>query len=180
MLEIPGKMQVTLVAFYGEKPKELLHLIQYLQNLLAERLLSAFHPYQLEQVHGTIIGLEGHRGDTSIHNLNSDAAVAPSLLLSFLRSPDFRPTTVRIGGYRHYHEYPFQSRGMHPYLRSFSIQGAIAVAMGWPASESQFPTSLDELRRQFESRLAVRHKWHRKPGDVDNCVFRSKLTSRFG
>jgi hypothetical protein len=176
MLELPGKMQATLVSHYGEKSSELLHLIRESQHILVRCLGSSFRPYQRQQVHGTIIGLEGHRTKTKIRNLNSAEAgivseVEPSALLSFLRGSEFPSIRVRIGGYRSHEHYPFKSRGIHPYLRSFSIQGEIAVAMGWPVAESNFPNSLDGLRWQFDSRLGVRHKWYRKPDDKDNDFF---------
>jgi hypothetical protein len=176
MLELPGKMQATLVSHYGEKSSELSDLIRESQDILARCLGSSFYPYQLHQVHGTVIGLEGHRTETKIRNLNSAEAgvgseVDPSALLSFLRGPEFPSIRVRIGGYRYHQHYPFTSREMHPYLRSFSIRGDIAVAMGWPVGGSNFPNSLDGLRWQFDSRLGVRHKWHRKPDDTDNDFF---------
>ena len=176
MLEIPGRMAVTLVCYYGEKFPELIDLVRELQDILAKYLRSSFRSYQLEQVHGTIVGLEGRRVGVKIRNLNSaeigtTSEMDPLALLSFLRSPEFPSIQVRIGGYRHHQDYPFESRGMHPYLRSFSIQGEIAVAMGWPVLKSHFPNSLDELRWQFDSRLGIRHKWHKKPGDKDNDFF---------
>jgi hypothetical protein len=169
MLELPGQMQVTLVAFYGEKPAELTQLIISLQNMLASALRSAFRPYQLEQVHETPVGLEGHRVDTTIQNLNSGLRVDPSGLLSFVRSD--HSIRVRVGGYQHHKEYPFKSRGMHPYVRSFSVQRDIAVAMGWPVDDSGFPNSIDHLRWRFNSQLNVRHKWHKQAGDCDNDFF---------
>jgi hypothetical protein len=176
MLELPGKMQATLVSHYGEKSSELSDLLRESQHILVRCLGSSFRPHQLQQVHGTIIGLEGHRSETKIRNQNSAEAgivseVEPSALLRFLRGPEFPSIRVRIGGYRYDQHYPFTSRGMHPYLRSFSIQGEIAVAMGWPVVGSDFPTSLDGLRWQFDSSLGVRHKWHRKRDDTDNDFF---------
>ena len=40
--------------------------------------------------------------------------------------------------------------------------------MGWPVSGSEFPSSIDQLRWRFASEVGVRHKWHKKAGDIDN------------
>ena len=172
MLELPGQMQVTLVGFYGEdKPAELAQLIIYLQDMLVSALGSGFRSYELRQVHGTLVGLEGYRVGTAIQNLNSGLQVDARSLLSFIRSEDFPSIQVRVGGYQHHKEFPFKSRGMHPYLRSFSVQGDIAVAMGWPVINSGFPNSIDDLRRLFDSEVNVRHKYHKQQNDCDNDFF---------
>jgi hypothetical protein len=171
MRELPGQMQVTLVCFYGpEKPAELAQLITALQDNLASALGSGFRSYQLEQVHGTLVGLEGRRVGAAIQNQGSGLLVDPARLLSFIRSDDFPKIQVRVGGYRHNEEFPFKSRGMHPYLRSFSVQGDIAVAMGWPVNPG-FPNCLDDLRWRFSSALNVRHKYHKQEDDCDNDFF---------
>ncbi len=175
-MEIPGKMQVTLVTHYGEKAGNLLELIRLCQDKLSELLLSAFRPYELEQAHGTIIGLEGCRVENQIKNGNflnhggQTRFMAPEELLAFLRSSEIPLLNVRIGGYRHDKEWGFLSRNKHPYLRSFSIQGPIAVAMGWPVNGETFPNTLDKLRRRFNE-VNVLHSWHRKETDIDNDFF---------
>lgn len=181
MLEIPGRMQVTLVSFYGEKSGKVMELIRFCQDKLSELLLSAFRPYELEQVHATIIGLEGCRLGDKIKNENfqsfgkAERLMSTVELLEFLRSDDFPAFDIRIGSYRHHEDYGFLSQGKHPYLRSFSIQssiaqGSIAVAMGWPCDNDKFPDTLESLRRHFNE-LNVLHRWHRKPGEKDNDFY---------
>jgi hypothetical protein len=165
-----GKMQVTLVSHYGEKPDELEGLIRSCQELLSFGLAARFRPYPVEQVHGTIIGLEGHRKSGRLLNRNSGKQVHPKALLRFLRE-QFPVIEIRIGGYRHRASYGFQSRGTHPYFRSFSIQGKIAVAMGWPVQGDTFPNSIDDLRWRFSRDFGVRHKWHKTKDAVDNDFF---------
>ena len=167
MLELPGQMQVTLVAHYGHKPAELAQLIADLQDMLASPLRSAFQPYQVGQVHGTLIGLEGYRVGGKVRNDESQLLVDLEKLLSFVRS-EIPSIKVRVGGYRHNQEFPFSSRGMHPYIRSFSVQQEIAVAIGWPVDYSN---SIDDLRWRFAEVLNVRHKWHKQVGDCDNDFF---------
>jgi len=163
-------MQVTLVTHYGEKPDDLAALILNCQELLSLRLASSFRPYQLEQVHGTIIGLEGHQQSGRLLNRNSGEQVDPKALLRFLRK-QFPSIDIRIGGFNDWANYAFQSRGTHPYLRSFSIQGKIAVAMGWPVQGDAFPNSMDDLRWKFCRDLGLRHKWHNTEDAVDNDLF---------
>jgi hypothetical protein len=53
-------MQATLVAYYGKKPAELSTLIREVQGKVIDVLSDAyFYRYDIEQVHSTIIGLEG-------------------------------------------------------------------------------------------------------------------------
>ena len=64
------RMQLTFVSHYGLKPAPFVERICPLQSVIAEQLGSRFKPYNVEQVHGTIIGLEGARFGTRIRNDN--------------------------------------------------------------------------------------------------------------
>ncbi len=163
-------MQVTLVAHYGDKPAALSALVGHLQGKLHTLLGPAFRAYELEQVHGTVIGLEGCRLGSRVMNQHSGSPMNLRGALDFVRSPRFRPISVQIGGYHASGAYPFQSRNAHPYLRSFSAQGDIAVAMGWPNEDGSYPSSLDLLRRAFQE-YGISHKWHRTGDEVDNDFF---------
>jgi hypothetical protein len=88
---------------------------------------------------------------------------------------------LQIGGFRHYKDYGFESQGRHPYLRSFSIQKHIAVAMGWPIasikpgqidSHHRGPVRypLEDLRRSFQE-SNVLHLYHKVDHDKDNDFF---------
>jgi hypothetical protein len=163
-------MQVTLVAHYGQKPTGLAMLLQRLQERLGDALGGAFLPYDIEQVHATIVGLEGCRADGAIRGKRSGRVINLSGIVEFLRGDAFAPIQVRVGGYRASDRHSLRSRGEHPYLRSFSIQGSTAVAIGWPVEGAHSPDSLDRLRRSLE-RFGARHKWHTTPEDVDNDCF---------
>lgn len=169
-------MQVTLVAHYGTKPIELSDFIRACQDEIAGLLLSTFHPYDIEQAHGTIIGLEGNCTGEEILNKNFEDLRGEKKpmnfdqILDFLRSTDALPIQIQIGGFRPYDNYPFTSRGQHPYFRSFSVRGQIAVAMGWPASAEQYPNSLHKLRRELQ-KANVLHKYHKSLDDIDNDFF---------
>src|SRR6266850_8186281 len=115
-MELPGRMQTTLVGYYGDKTGNVLELIRSCQDRLSELLLSSFRPYELEQVHGTIIGLEGCRVGDSIKNenfknfRNEERLMSPKHLLEFLRSDTFPSVSIRVGDYRHHLDYGFQSQ----------------------------------------------------------------------
>lgn len=166
-------MQATLVSHYGHKSGKLAWLLKCIQAELLSLLSTAFTPYSLEQIHATIIGLEGWRTNGKIENLNYrnsgqlNRFVDPCELLNFLRSPGIPSFDVQIGGYNESINYQFLSQGIHPYFRTFSIQGSIAVAMGWPYDRSGI---LDYIRRSF-NQVHVLHKWHTADSDVDNDFF---------
>ncbi|MGR9087195.1 MAG: hypothetical protein ACU841_08985 [Gammaproteobacteria bacterium] len=176
MLEIPGTMQAALVSHYGGKTGILRDLIRSCQDKLSELLLSSFHPYELEQVHGTVIGLEGWRVDDQIMNQsyqryrNEKRFMSPQRLLELLRSGELPSFDIRVGGYRPHQDYGFLSQNKHPFLRSFSIQNQIAVAMGWPCNGNRCSEALNELRYRFNE-LNVLHRWHRSPGAIDNDFY---------
>jgi hypothetical protein len=169
-------MQLTLVSHYGPKPPEFARLITDLQDLLSRQLGRVFRPYAREQVHATLIGLEGHRVGNNVRGENfwrlrgEERWIDFESLLAFLRSASFPAFTVQVGGFRAGLDYRFTSQGKHPQARSFSLQKNVAVAMGWPKSGDTFPTALDLLRRRFQS-FGVLHKWHDHPDAADNDWF---------
>jgi hypothetical protein len=168
-------MQVTLASHYGPKPAGLAALIRACQDQLHQALGDSFRPYRLEQVHATIVGLEGCRMGEKILNRNSQALGAPACmnldgLLTYLRSNGAR-FDIRIGGFGSSTNYSFESRGEHPHLRSFSIQGAAAVAMGWPIADSGLPNVLDDFRWHVWREFGVRHKWHPHDESHDNDFY---------
>ena len=171
-----GKSNLSLVAYYGEKPPEIEILIREAQAILQDELGPMFSKYAIGQVHATLISLEGHRTGNAIVNTNYDRFCQKRRIIDFtkafrlLENTDILPFTVRIGGYRERDAYPFTSRGAHPYQRSFSIQGDIAVAMGWPWDGSDYSPALDRLRRAFNA-ANILHKYHRTPDDIDNDFY---------
>jgi hypothetical protein len=161
------------VSHYGDKPKNFVELLKSIHDELINSLSDAFEPYSLEQVHSTIIGLEGYCHEGKIINYNylklrkETRYLNPIQLLKFLRSPNIPSIEIEIGGYLDSKDYKFLSQSLHPHYRSFSIQGNIAVAMGWPRTRTNI---LDDFRHSF-NRINVLHKWHKKPSDVDNDFF---------
>jgi hypothetical protein len=110
-------------------------------------------------------------------------------LFDFLRTCDYFPFHAQFGGFDH-RDYPFQSRGARPYERSFSLEGRIAVMIGWPVRDAgctgdhvslgaaagsspgarAYPTVLEDLRKGART-FGVLHRWHQKPQDVDNDLY---------
>lgn len=171
-----GEMDLTLVAFYGSKTDSVAQLVETLQTELRSHLGAAFSAYELEQVHGTIVGLEGRRAGTAILNTNlshktgEPRAVNLGGLLRFLIDTPHLPLRIRIGGFDHSRAYPFDSRGFHPYFRSFALRGPVAVAIGWPVEGDTYPMALDALRRQCTD-YNVLCNYHKEAGDIDNDFF---------
>ena len=183
--------QVTLISLYGEKPLELVNLITHCQEMIAEIPGIEFTPYNLQQIHATILGLEQVAG-TQMHNLNlakyrnQSQKMDVYRFLDCLRTSDKIPFQIQIGGFKHC-DYPFTSRGQRPYQRSFSVQGDKAVLMGWPVCNHTldvsnttyldlpretylYPSTLDQLRKAAQA-FNILHAYHRTPTDVDNDFY---------
>jgi hypothetical protein len=170
---------VTVVSLYGQKQGALRRLLESVQSALASRLGTAFRPYPLEQVHGTLVIVSGLR----------DAAAPGAVLNQYFlehrgvrRAMDFdrvqqllcshlaRPLTIRIGGFGPQDPTPFTSRGQHLHERSFSASGGALVLMGWPAASLRSAGTrrpLDDLRRAM-TEAGVLHRYHVAPTDVDD------------
>ena len=167
----------TLVAFYGEKPEPLVASIDAVQSQARRLLGNDFSPYAMEQVHATIVGLEGAGSATGeLVNANylslrgEEHAMNLSRCFEHLLRTPLLPFTVRFGGFEKDGAYPFTSRGEHPFARSFTTQGARAVLMGWPVSAQSYPPALARLRRELEA-FGVLHKYHAAADALDNDAF---------
>jgi hypothetical protein len=175
-LAVCGEMNLTLAAHYGVKPRQFANFIRWCQASVATLIPRAFRPYEVGQVHATIVGLEAHRKNGELlsdnyRKLGESRRVNLADLLELLSRTRRLPFRVRIGGFRLGDTYSFTSFGRHPYLRSFSIQPSnIVVAMGWPEARGQFPETLDGLRREF-NRCNIVHKYHKTEQDIDNDFF---------
>jgi hypothetical protein len=167
---------VSAVAFYGPKAGPLRELLAGVQAMIAEHVADRFLPYTLDQVHATLISLEGVRDPDTQAVVNDyylkyagsrrqmDLRQVTDILTRRFRDP----LRVRIGGFRPQQEVPFTSRDQHPFERTFSVQGNAFVLMGWPVVSVGGPARpLDELRRDMND-ANVRHKYHPGDADVDN------------
>ena len=169
-----GSRFISAVAFYGPKTGRLRELLTGVQALIAEHVGAGFRPYTLEQVHATLIALNGVREAGTIVNeyLLEYAGVRREMdlprVMDILTRRFAAPLRVRIGGFRPEAAVPFTSRGQHLAERTFSVQGEAFVLVGWPTdSLAGAGMALDELRREMNAAGAL-HRYHAGPGDVDN------------
>lgn len=172
---------VTLVAAYGNrkpKPFEML-LAELKKRCNATTIYSQWiRLYNDEQVHATIVGLEGDRcGDRVVQKNMQDRLGgiehAPPMrlegLVGFLRSP-ICGFDLAIGGFQKGDVNPFDPE-RKPYDRSFDIRSdGLIVAMGWPLTGALFMPHLINLRKNLE-KFNVVHKYHIRTQDLDNDLF---------
>jgi hypothetical protein len=174
---MPARL-ITAVALYGTKTGQLKDLLETVQALLSESLHEGFCPRALDQIHGTVIRLDGVADARTglIVNLRylevtgipraMDHARALEILAAHLTPP----LSIRIGGFGPGTPAAFSSRGQHPHERMFSVQGNAFVLVGWPLStvtDGTSPGPLDELRRAMNE-ANVLHWYHQSAADVDN------------
>jgi hypothetical protein len=181
--------QVTLISLYGEKSKDFEAVITQCQQLVAQAV-DSFTPYEIRQIHATVIGLERQRAPAYNANFlkyrGRDVAMDFDGFFAYLRGFGDIPIEVQLGGFTD-REYPFSSRETRPYERSFSVQGDKVVVMGWPvrgaallappATDTDalqearlYPPTLDLIRRAAQD-YGILHGYHRAATDVDNDLF---------
>ena len=188
---------ITAVALYGTKTGEFRELLETVQAMLGERLRASFRPYSLDQIHGTVIRLDGvaDPGTGRIANQRYlDATGVPRAMdharaMEILTAHLTPPLNIRIGGYRPDTPAAFASRGQHPHERMFSVQGNAFVLVGWPEStvresvpestvpDDAAPRPLDELRRAM-SEANILHWYHasRNPMSTTTSTWSSATT----
>jgi len=169
-----GNRFISAVAFYGPKTGRLRELLAGVQALIEEHVGADFRPYSLEQVHATLIALNGVRAGGTVVNeyLLAQEGVAREMdlprVMDILARRFATPLRIRIGGFRPHQAIPFTRRGQHLAQRTFSVQDRAFVLVGWPAdSLTGARQPLEELRREMNA-ANVRHRYHAGPGDVDN------------
>jgi hypothetical protein len=169
---------ISALAWYGPKKGALRDLLVRVQDLVAGQVGAAFRPYTLEQVHATLIALDGVIDPESgavvneAFGLNLGVRAEMDLpgVMSVLEQRFEVPLAVRFGGFGGGAPVPFLSRGQHLSERSFSVQGQAFVLMGWPVVSLRDATAgrpLDELRRAANA-AGVLHRYHVGYDDVDN------------
>lgn len=171
----------TAVALFGAKEGPLEGLLRAAQRIVSDELGDKFHPYILEQIHGTLIGLDfvmdkdsGLPFQVHYSEVTGNATpIVPEEALAILRNALEPSLRVRIGGYGPGSASTFASRGEHPYHRMFSVQGDAFVLMGWPLvtierGSSEMP--LNDLRRSMNM-AGIMHHYHRSMTDNDNDLY---------
>jgi hypothetical protein len=172
---------VSAVALYGPKTGEVRDLLESVQATLARQLGAAFLPYALEQIHGTLIGLNAVREPATgallsqyyLEHRGARCVMDFERVLKILEERFSRPLTIRIGGIGPEDDTGFTSQGMHPHKRTFSARNGALVLMGWPVATltsggAQRP--LDDLRRDMND-ANVLHRYHAAATNVDNDFY---------
>jgi len=169
-----GTRFVSAVAFYGPKTGRLREVLAGIQALIAGHVGGDFRPYSLDQVHATLIALNGvpEHGTVVNEYFLAQAGVRREMdlprVMDILARRFATPLRVRVGGLRPDQATPFTSRGQHLAERTFSVQGDAFVLVGWPAeSLAGAGRPLDDLRREMNA-AGVLHRYHARAGDVDN------------
>ena len=181
MTKVDTAPNVSLVAFYGDKPIQLINLIDKLQKKLGkyELLKDKFIPYQMEQVHATILGCEGLRNSQGIisqwlfERRGQEKYINFADLSNYLQQLDLS-LTICFGGYDRDRDYNFLSRDLFLYERSFQLLPAgdltIPVLIGWSWQNNSVTLAIDKLRRSFQQ-FNLLHKYHATTEAIDNDFY---------
>ena len=158
--------QVSLVSMYGSKPLLMENLIKLLwERIKSSSLKKIFKPYQIYQIHGTIIGMEKLLGINNYYNINKWNDLRIKVEMDFNKLSNVisahLPISIRFGGFdKSYID--FMSFGKKPYERSFQIQlskGKVII-IGWPHEIGDFSNKrLWNLRKDLEVNCNIRHKY---------------------
>jgi hypothetical protein len=179
---LPAELQHTLVAFIDAKPAALVELLCACQQELSKRLSHKFHPYELQQMHATLVGLEHEPGSPGINRnfLLARGERRQMDILGYAQAilewPSW-PLAIRFAGFAPHH-LPFYDNSRSPFIASFGIYGNLPVIAGWPirlqtgsqAHNSGYTQDLDNLRRLAQS-YNILHKYHVHPGIQDNSLY---------
>jgi hypothetical protein len=168
----------SAVAFYGAKTGPFKDLLVAVRDILHRTIGKEFIPYTLEQIHGTLIRLDGvpEEHDKAFVNdryyeiTGFAHPMNPDLALAILQDSLTPPCPIRFGGYRPGSPAKFSSRSQHPHDRMFSVQGRAFVLMGWPAAtvaNGLAAKPLDDLRRSMNA-ANIFHWYHQSRTDIDN------------
>ena len=166
--------QVTCVGFYGhQKPKKFQKYLKNLQTEVYSLLRSDFKPYDIRQIHGTIIGMEKLIGYREYANFNRWDVEEKIELMKFdefikvLQYWDY-PIKIRFGGFKKgYKEFLSCPKSgfkqLEPYYRSFSVNVDMekVVLIGWPHKNGDFKNNQEllKLRNEIKTKANITHKY---------------------
>ena len=167
--------QVTLVAGYGTKCRGFAGLLERCcAKVGGSSLHACFRPYDLEQIHGTLVGMERAPDDRELINANLLTRTGRRVPMDFSRLMEVLrrhlPMRIRFGGFG-FGERPFLSAGLTPYERSFQVQWSTSrcTLIGWPHEGGDFTGRriVNDLRDELAKVCGLGHKYH---GDNDFFV----------
>jgi hypothetical protein len=169
---------IAAVAFYGTKGGAFKQRLKAIQEMCRDGIGKCFEPYTLEQIHSTVVRLDGSIHFQSRLLVNQhylQLAGVPREMdlaraLGILTSEFKVPLKIVIGGFTPDNPGTFMSRGQRSYERMFSAQDGALVLVGWPAVTVENGISvkpLDEIRRKMNE-ANILHWYHQSRGDIDN------------
>jgi hypothetical protein len=167
-----GRRFVSALALYGPKAGPVRDFLAGVQALIAEHADGGFRPYSLDQIHATLIALDGARDPATGRIVNAyflqHAGLAVEmdlpLVMRILEAHFADPLAVRIGGH-------LPGRGAGPYERAFTVRPGALVLVGSPVTAlCGGGRPLDKLRRDMNA-ANVLHKYHRRDDDVDDDFY---------
>ena len=181
MLNTSNNLNLSLVAFYGQKDLLLQRLISDLQQQLQNYLADYFVPYEIEQVHATIIGCEGIKTQSGIINKwfyklrNEVRYIDYTGLVNYFCSSKALPLQIYFGGYKSTKDYQYISKNQHPCDRSFQLQKSvdnsfIPILIGWSQKAQIISTDIEQIRRELQQFNCL-HKYHKTLQDTDNDLY---------
>ncbi|MEM9917860.1 MAG: hypothetical protein AAF990_07180 [Bacteroidota bacterium] len=163
--------QLTLVSFYGPKNTAFVEYMDALHSEIKKSELAAWYrPYDIDQIHGTLIGLEKLVGFQEHFNRNIwekdglKRLMQTDCILEIIERY-LEETIIRMGGIQKGTS-AFHSWGRDPYDRMFNIQADRLNINGWPytaqADEVRCAESLVDLRSAFYQQANIQHKYHQQ------------------
>lgn len=169
---------IAAVAFYGAKGGIFKRRLEAIQEICRHGLGKCFEPYTLEQIHSTIVRLDGSMHSPSrlfVNQHHLELAGVPREMdlaraLGILVAQFQLPIKIVIGGFTPDKPGIFLSRGQRPYERMFSAQDGALVLVGWPVITVENGITakpLDELRRKMNE-ANILHWYHQSWDDIDN------------
>jgi hypothetical protein len=173
--------QVTLISLYGQKPASLSNLLKNCLKIIQESIFQQiFEPYDIDQFHGTFIGMEKIDGIPDICNANIWNQIGKREVMNFPPLVDtvkkYLPMKIRFGGFGRTFR-GFKSFSKFPFERSFQIQWSAdkVTLIGWPHRNDNFSSNplLKNLRVEVEERCNIRHKY---AGDNDLYMVIGEIT----
>lgn len=174
--------QLTLVSLYGQKQKSLAQLIRGCTEIIQQsELRQVFRPYDPDQIHGTIVGMEKLIGYSKHLNVNLEASSGNKVEMDFTQLlptlSKHLPMSIRFGGF-HSEFNNFNSFGGLPYERSFQVQWSSnrITIIGWPHAKGDFTTTrqLNGLRDSITATCNISHKYK---DDNDLFMVLGEITS---
>jgi hypothetical protein len=174
-----GSRFISAVALYGPKPAPVRDFLAGIQALIAGHVGERFRPYSLEQIHATLIAINGIPDpDTAaivnqyyLENAGARLEMDLHRVMQILAEHLARPLQIRIGGRGPHDADPFLSRGQRLFERAASVQGNAFVVMGWPVTAlTGSGRPLDELRRAMNA-ANVLHRYHQSDAAIDDDFY---------